>query len=360
MTLGEIARLLGGDVAGNGGVEILRLAKIEEAEEGDITFVANPKYAKYLATTSATAVLVSAGPDAPELARRTVPLNLVRVPDPYQAFLRLVDQFYPAPRPMQRGIHPSAIVAKSAVIGADCAIGPYTVIGEDCVIGDRTVLHTGVVVYDDVRIGSDAVLFAHVVVREQCRVGNRVIIHPGAVIGADGFGFAPLADGRYQKIPQRGIVVVEDDVEIGANCTIDRATIGETRIKQGTKLDNLIQVAHNVIIGQNTVIAAQSGISGSTKLGDHCVVAGQVGFAGHLRIADRTTIGAKSGLAKDITEPGKTYFGIPVKEHHQAFRIEAVIRQLPELLREVQALSREVEELKERYRTDTPNTRKDN
>jgi UDP-3-O-[3-hydroxymyristoyl] glucosamine N-acyltransferase len=360
MKLGEIARLLGGEVSGDPETGILRLSKIEEAGEGEITFLANPKYAKFLARTAASAVIVTRGQDLPDLTGRLSPLNLVLVPDAYQAFLRLIDHFHPAPQPLPPGVHPTALISPGARLGTGCAIGPYAVIGAACVIGDRTSIHAGVVLLEGVQVGSDSILYSNVTVREQCLIGDRVIVQPGAVIGSDGFGFAPKPDGSYEKIPQRGIVVVEDDVEIGANTTIDRATIGETRIGKGTKLDNLIQVAHNVIIGQNTVMASQSGISGSTRLGDGCVIAGQVGFAGHLRIADRTTVGAKSGLGKDITEPGKTYFGIPVKEHHQAFRIEAVIRQLPDLLREIQALGKRVRELEERDRTSTPNTSKDN
>jgi UDP-3-O-[3-hydroxymyristoyl] glucosamine N-acyltransferase len=245
----------------------------------------------------------------------------------------------------RRRVHPAAIVAKSANIGKDVAIGPGVVVGEHCRIGDNATLYPGVVLYDDVKIGNNSVLHANVVVREQCNIGANVIVHSGTVIGSDGFGFAPKQDGSYEKIPQRGIVVVEDDVEIGANCAIDRATIGETRIRRGAKLDNLIQIAHNVVIGEHTVIAGQTGVSGSTKIGRNCVIAGQVGFAGHLQIADRSTFGAQSGVSRSLLEAGKTYFGYPAKEHRQAFRIEGALRQLPELLVEIRDLQKRVEEL---------------
>jgi len=345
MRLSEIAALLRGGVVGDADIDIARLAKIEEAESGDITFLANPKYAKHLATTGASAILVGRNAALNEMSARTKPITLVKVDDPYTSFLRLVEVFYPAAAPLPKGIDPTAVVAKNASIGKNVAIGPRVVVGERCGVGDNVALYPGVVLYDDVKIGSNSVLHANVVVRELCTVGTNVIIHPGTVIGSDGFGFAPKQDGSYEKIPQRGIVVVEDDVEIGANCAIDRATIGETRIRRGSKLDNLIQVAHNVVIGEHTVIAAQTGVSGSTKIGSNCVIAGQVGFAGHLRIADRSTFGAQSGVSRSFLEAGKTYFGYPAKEHHQALRIEGALRQLPELLVEIRDLKKHVEEL---------------
>jgi UDP-3-O-[3-hydroxymyristoyl] glucosamine N-acyltransferase len=219
------------------------------------------------------------------------------------------------------------VVAARAQIGAGAAIGHHSVIGEGVSIGAGTLLH------------------AAVVVREGCAIGQRCIIHSGTVIGSDGFGFAPTPDGSYEKIPQRGIVSIGDDVEIGANCTIDRATIGATRIERGVKIDNLVQIGHNVQIGEHTVIAGQAGISGSTKIGKHCMIAGQVGFAGHLTIADRTSAGAKSGFSKSIPTPGQSWFGYPAKESGRAFRIEATIRQLPELLVEIRTLQERVREL---------------
>jgi UDP-3-O-[3-hydroxymyristoyl] glucosamine N-acyltransferase len=219
------------------------------------------------------------------------------------------------------------------VIGDGVRIGAGTRIGEGCVVGPKA------------EIGDNCLLFPNTTVYHQCRLGNRVSVHSGTVIGSDGFGFAPKADGTYEKIPQLGIVVIEDDVEIGSNCCIDRATMGETLIKKGVKLDNLIQVAHNVVIGENTVIAAQTGISGSTKLGRNMMVGGQVGFVGHLEIADRTVIMAQSGISNSISEEGKSYFGYPAKERGKALRIEAIVRSLPDLAREVESLKRQMEEL---------------
>jgi UDP-3-O-[3-hydroxymyristoyl] glucosamine N-acyltransferase len=348
MTLREIARIVGGTVVGNADAEIARLAKIEDAESGDITFIANPKYLKFLLSTGASAVLMSKGVPRVDAERRSSPISIVEVPDAYLAFLKIIDVFHPEAQPLPRGIHPTAVVAASARIGPDAGIGAHVVIGERCVIGARVTIYPGTVLYDDVMLGDDVLLDANVTIREQCRVGNRSVIHSGAVIGADGFGFAPKADGVYEKIPQRGIVVIEDDVEIGANTAIDRATIGETRIRQGAKLDNLVQIAHNVVIGKNTVIAGQSGISGSTKLGDSIQVGGQVGFAGHLKIADKSSFGAQSGIGKSIDEPGGNYFGSPIKELRRAYKIEAILQTLPELAKEFDILKRKIAELEAR------------
>jgi UDP-3-O-[3-hydroxymyristoyl] glucosamine N-acyltransferase len=237
------------------------------------------------------------------------------------------------------------VIAPSAAIGAGAAIGAHVVIGERSSVGSRCTLGPGTVLGDDVILGEASQIASNVSIRERCRIGARAIIHAGAVIGADGFGFAPKPDGTYEKIPHRGTVVIEDDVEIGANSTIDRATIGETRLCTGVKLDNLVQVAHNVVIGEHTVIAAQSGISGSTRIGKHCMVAGQVGFAGHLEIADHTSFGAQSGVPKSVTKPGATYFGTPAKELHQRLRIEAALTELPELLAQVRSLKEQLDRL---------------
>ena len=345
MTLAEISGQLEGELDGDGSITITGVAKIEDAQPGDITFLANLKYKKYLGTTKASAILVGRDLPAGELATRTASLRLVRVSDPYTAFLKLVERFHPAPVPLPKGIHPSAVIAATAAIGSDVAIGAHVVIGERTKIGERAAIYHGTVLGDDVRIGEDSLLYANVTVREQCIVGARAIIHSGAVIGSDGFGFAPTPDKRYEKIPQRGIVVIEDDVEIGANSTIDRATIGETRIRCGVKLDNLIHIAHNVVVGEHTVIAAQTGISGSTKIGKNCMIAGQVGIVGHVEIADGVTLGAQSGVSKSLTGTGKMYFGYPAKEYHQSLRIEAALRQLPELIAEVRKLEQRCAEL---------------
>ncbi len=351
MTLFEIVQLLGGEAGGNGETAIRGVAKIEEAEAGDITFLANLKYKKYVKTTRASAIIIGRDVQLDELKERTTPIPLIRVADPYMSFLKLIDIFHPAPESLPRGIHPTAIIDASASVAPDASIGAYVVIGKLCKIGKGTTLYHGTVLHPGVIIGDDTLIYPNVTVRESCTIGNRVIIHSGSVIGSDGFGFATTDKGTHEKIPQRGIVEIQDDVEIGANCTIDRATIGRTVIEEGVKLDNLIHVAHNVTIGAHTVIAAQTGISGSTKVGKQCAIGGQVGLTGHITIADKTSIGAQSGVPKSIAEEGKTYFGYPAREIHETWRIEGALRQLPELLYEFRKLQQRLEELENLMKT---------
>jgi UDP-3-O-[3-hydroxymyristoyl] glucosamine N-acyltransferase len=345
MKLRDIATLLNAEVEGSGDVEIRRVAKIEEAGEGDITFLANPKYTKHLASTGASAVIVSRGLTlSPEERAQRLPV-LLRVDDPYVGFLRILVTFNPPKDPYPPGIHATAVIHPSASLGAGVRVGAHAVIGEGVRVDDGVSIGHGVVLGDGVQIGPATLLYAHVTVHEGCRIGARVIMHSGTVIGSDGFGFAPKPDGTYEKIPQLGIVVIEDDVEIGANCTVDRATLGETRIKKGAKLDNLIQVAHNVVIGENTVIAAQAGISGSTKIGANCMIGGQVGFTGHIEIADRTKIGAQSGVHRSVTEPGGSYFGYPAMPQREALRVSAAMTHVPDLLATVRDLKAKIERL---------------
>jgi len=345
MKLTDIARLVGGEITGSADAEIERVAKIEEAVPGDITFLSNLKYKRHLSTTNASAVLLTRGASFEELTRRPAPITIVSVSDPYKSFLILLDLFNPAPKPLAPGIHPTAVIASSAQVSNSAAVGAHVTVGERSVIAEGAALHSGTVIGDDVRIGKGSLIYANVTIREGCTIGDRVIIHSGTVIGSDGFGFTPMEDGTYEKIPQRGTVIIEEDVEIGANCAIDRATIGATIIRRGAKLDNLIQVAHNVVVGEDTVIAAQTGISGSTKIGKHCAIAGQVGLTGHIEIADNTTIGAQSGVPKSITKPGKIYFGYPARELSQTLKIEAALGQLPELLHELRKMQKKIEEL---------------
>lgn len=344
MTVAEIAEWLKGELVGDGTREITRVAKIEEAGTSDLTFLANPRYLPYVKRTGASAILVARTFD---IASASAPSTLafIKVDDPYLAFLHVLKRLTPSIDPFARGIHSTAVISPTATLGDHVSIGAYAVIGDGARIGDNTRIAEACVIGSMAEIGSECKLYPHVTVYHQCRLGNRVTIHAGTVIGSDGFGFAPKRDGTYEKIPQLGIVVIEDDVEIGSNCSIDRATIGETLIKKGVKLDNLIQIAHNVVIGENTVIAAQTGLSGSTKIGKNVMVAGQVGFAGHLEVADRSVIMAQSGVPSSITEPGKTWFGYPVRERGRAFRIEAVIRSLPELARDVASLKQRLEEI---------------
>jgi UDP-3-O-[3-hydroxymyristoyl] glucosamine N-acyltransferase len=352
MTVREIAAWLHGDAAGNDillSTTIDRVAKIEEADAGSLTFLANPKYAKHLSTTRATAVLIGTGMDTSAITRDT-PIAFIRVQDPYVAFLHVLKRLTPVVDPFPTTIDPSAFVASTANLGEGVALGRGVVIGERATIGSNTRIAAHVTIGPEVQIGSDCLIYPNVSVYQQCRIGDRVILHSGCVIGSDGFGFAPQKDGTYEKIPQLGIVVLEDDVDVGANTTIDRATMGETRICRGTKLDNLIQIAHNVVVGAHTVIAAQTGISGSTKIGAHCMIGGQVGIAGHLEIADKTIIMAQSGISKSVTESGKILFGYPAKEARHAQRLEAAIRMLPDTMRELQEARRAIEELKQKIR----------
>ena len=350
MTIREIAEWLGGEIAGGiieGKPEIIQVAKIEEAQPGSLTFLANPKYEKHLGTTNATAVLVSRKLDLKKIESQAS-LVFIRVDDPYVAFLHVLKRLTPSLDPFTTGIHSTAVVSSKAVLGKNVSVGAFAVIGENTVVGSNTKIGEGCILGTQTQIGADCLLYPNVVVYHQCVVGNNVILHSGAVIGSDGFGFAPKPDGTYEKIPQLGIVVIEDDVEIGANTTVDRAVMGDTRIRRGVKIDNLVQIAHNVVIGEDTVIAAQTGISGSTKIGNHCMIGGQVGITGHIEIADHTVIMAQSGVHDNIKEPGKSYFGSPVDEARKAQRAFIAIKMLPDMLREFTSLKKKVADLEQR------------
>lgn len=346
MTAREIATFVRGEINGDEGVEILRVAKIEEAGPGDLTFLANPKYEKHVAATKASAILVFTSFDT---NKATLPkgLTVIKVPDPYIAFLQVLKHLTPMPDPFSKGVHPTASVSASATIGANVSLGAHVVVGENAAIGTGTKIAPGCVIGDGVTIGENCLMYPNVTVYHGCRIGKNAIIQAGVVLGSDGFGFAPRPDGTYEKIPQMGIVVLEDDVEIGANCTIDRATLGQTLLKKGVKLDNMVHIAHNVVIGEDTVIAAQTGISGSTKVGKNVIIAGQVGIVGHIEIADRTVLMARTGVSKS-TEPGVTYWSSPAKEHKRALKIEVVLRSLPELARDVEDLKKAIEMLQGR------------
>jgi len=337
LKLTEVAQLVDGIIDGDASLIISGVAKIEDAQEGHISFLSNPKYYKFLETTRASAVFVSK--DFP-----TTTMTVVRTENPYYAFLTILQKFHPPYNSLTVGIHSSSVIDPSVQLGSDVCIGPLVYIGKNSVIGDRVKIHPGVVIGDDVHVGDETILYPNVSIRERVIVGKRVIIHNGTVLGSDGFGFAREGQS-YHKIPQVGIVVIEDDVEIGANCTIDRATLGETRIKRGAKLDNLIQIAHNVVIGENTVIAAQTGISGSTKLGNGVIVGGQVGFVGHIEVGDNTSIGAQSGVSKNLP-PDSIYFGYPAKPIMQAKREEASLRKLPDIIKKMAELEKEIEKIK--------------
>lgn len=330
MTVGEIAQRLGGIARGELNRTITNVAKIEIAGPEDLAFIANVKYVRYLDTARAGAVLV-----APGLADDVLQ-TVIEVPDPYLAFMQMLEYFHPREIWLIKGIHPTAVVEPDANISADASIGAFCYIGPRSTVGAGSSLYPHVVLGADVVVGEQCEIHSRVTLREGVRLGNRVIIQDGAVLGSDGFGFAQC-EGGYLKIPQRGTVTIADDVEIGANTTIDRATLGETVIGRGTKLDNLIQVAHNVMIGSHTVIAAQTGISGSAKVGDFCRIGGQVGIVGHLTIEDRVMIGAQSGVGGGVSA-GEVVSGSPARSHSLWKRIEASLTHLPDLFRRVRQL----------------------
>ena len=339
-TAKQIADLIQGKVEGNEQATVRTFAKIEEGVPGAISFLSNPKYTHYIYETKSSVVLVNE--DA--VFEKPVSTTLIRVKNAYECVAKLL-QFYESAKPRKKGIDPLASISPKATIGEDVYIGAFAVIGDGAVIGNGSQIYPHVVIGDGVTIGANCVLYANVTIYQGCKLGNNVTIHAGAVIGADGFGFAPNAEG-YDKIPQIGIVVIEDDVEIGANTCVDRSTMGQTIIHKGVKLDNLIQVAHNCEIGENTVMSAQVGMAGSTKIGKWCMVAGQAGFAGHIHIGDQTLVGAQAGLMKD-TKPGDKVMGSPAINHLTYMKSRALDPKLPEMYRQIAALQRELNELKE-------------
>ncbi len=334
MILSEIALRLGCTLRGDGSVEIRRVAGIESAGAGDLTFVANPKYASHLAASRASAVIV-----APQVETA---LPALLSDNPYLSFARAVALLHPEPRPAP-GVDASARVDPTAQLGDGVHVGALVVIGPRVKIGARSVLHPHVVLYEDASLGEECRLHSGVQVREGCRLGNRVVVQNGAVIGSDGFGFAKDAAGRYEKIPQRGIVVIEDDVEIGALTAIDRAALAETRIGRGSKLDNLVQVGHSVTIGEDSVLAGQVGIAGSSVVGNRVTLAGQVGVAGHLTIGDGVVASAQTGIPSDVPA-GAFVSGYPAIENRSWLKSSAVFARLPELLKRVRELERRLSE----------------
>jgi len=344
-TVAQIASLLEGQVEGDPETEIYALAKIEEGHTGALSFLANPKYLPFIYTTQSSVVLV-AEDFVPE---QTISTNLIRVKDPYSAFTKLLElvQMY-LNQPAFKGISDKAHIEEGVELGEGVCLGPYVYVGKGSKIGNNTVVYPGSFIGSEVQIGADSILYPNVTVYTRCQVGNNCILHAGCVIGSDGFGFAPQPDGSFVKIPQTGIVQIEDEVEIGANTCIDRATLGATIIKKGAKIDNLVQLAHNVEVGNNTGIAAQSGVSGSTKIGAYCLIGGQVGFAGHLSIANRTSIGAQSGISADIKTEGMQLRGSPARELRKQLRAEASLRNLESYIRKINELEQRLSELERR------------
>ena len=340
-TAQEISLLLNGTVEGDAFVTVDKLAKIEDGDGGSLTFLANPKYEQVLYTTNASVVIVN---NDLELAAE-VKATLIRVENAYSAFSVLLEK-YNTIKLNKQGIEQPCFIHPTAQVGENVYIGAFAYIGPGVKIGDYSKIYPNTYIADNVTIGKNVTLFAGVKVYFDCVLGDNVIIHAGAVIGSDGFGFAPAADGTYAKISQIGNVVIEDDVEIGANTTIDRATMGSTVIRKGVKIDNLVQIAHNVEVGAHTVIAGQAGISGSTKIGKNAVIGGQVGISGHLNIANGTQLSAQTGINSSITEDGKVWGGTPYMPYKDYLRAHAKLRKLPELDRKVYELEKLIEELK--------------
>ena len=340
-TAQQIALIVSGTIEGNPDTTVSSFGKIEEATAGQLSFLANPKYNDYLYTTKASLIIVS---ESLQL-QKNITATLVRVKDAYTAFATLLTTYQNLKAQQKKGIETPSHIASTATLGDHVYIGAFAYVGDKVNIGNNTKIFPGVYIAENVSIGNNTTIHAGVKIYEDCVIGNDVIIHAGTVIGSDGFGFAPQPDGSYQKVPQIGNVIIEDQVEIGANTTIDRATMGSTIIKKGVKLDNLIQIAHNVEIGSQTVIAAQTGISGSTKLGQKIMIGGQAGIAGHLTIADGIKIAGGAGVTKSLDGAGKSYAGFPAEEAKQSLKTQVYTRQLPELEKRVKELEKLVTQL---------------
>ena len=335
----QIAEYIQGVIVGDENASVHTFAKIEEGVHGALSFLSNPKYTHYIYDTQSSIVLVNKDFE-PE---REVKATLIKVDNAYESLAKLM-ALYEASIPKKTGIDPLASIAKSAKIGENVYIGPFTCIEEGAVIGDNAFIHPHVTVGYNAKVGENTILYPHVTIYHDCRVGNNCILHAGSVVGADGFGFAPSPEG-YEKIPQLGIAVLEDNVEIGANTCIDRATMGATIIHKGVKLDNLIQVAHNVEVGSHTVMASQVGVAGSAKIGEWCMFGGQVGVAGHIKVGDHVNVGAQSGIPGN-TKSGQTLMGYPAIDPRQFAKSAAIYKKLPEMYTELGRLQKEIEELK--------------
>ncbi len=338
-TAKKIAEFVQGRVVGDENATVNSFAKIEEGKPGAISFLSNDKYTQYIYTTDASVVLVDEGLKLDNEVKCT----LIRVKNAYEAVAKLL-QLYESIKPKKKGVSSLAFIDPTAEIGKDCYIGPFVAIAQNAKIGDGAILHPHVTIGEGAIIGNNTEIYSNAVVYHNCKVGNNCILHAGCVIGADGFGFAPTADG-YDKIPQIGIVTIEDNVEIGANTCIDRSTMGSTYIRQGVKLDNLVQIAHNTDIGANTVMSSQVGIAGSTKVGEWCMFGGQVGIAGHIKIGNKVMLGAQSGVPSSLKD-NQELIGTPPMEMKPYFRSQAIFRRLPEMYKELNELRKELDELK--------------
>ena len=337
----QVALMIQGKVEGDATVEVTQFGKIEEAKQGEISFLANPKYEEFLYSTKASVIIINDS----QVLKEKITATLIRVPDAYAAFATLLTKYQELKAANMVGVQTPSFIAPSAKLGAQHFVGAFAAISENVQLGENVKVFQNVFIGENVQIGNNVTIHPGVVIYFDCKIGNNVTIHAGSIIGSDGFGFAPKADGSFQKVPQLGNVVIEDNVEIGSNTTIDRATIGSTIIRKGVKLDNLIQVAHNAEVGNNTVIAAQTGISGSTKIGKNVMVGGQVGFAGHISIADGTKLAAQSGVTKSIKTPNQTLTGNPAGDHSTVLRSQVYVKNLPDLEKRVKELEILVQQL---------------
>ncbi len=330
----QIAQIIGGKIEGDGEIKVASFGKIEEAKAGELAFLANPKYEEYLYSTHAGIVIVNES----LILKEAVAATLIRVPDAYSAFAVLLEQYQKMQSQQMVGIQQPVYIHATVKKGDNIYIGAFAYIGENATLGDEVKIYPNAYIGNNVSIGNNSIVHPGVKIYHDCVIGKNVVLHAGTVIGGDGFGYAPQADGSFKKVPQMGNVIIEDDVEIGSNSTIDRATIGSTIIKTGAKLDNLLQIAHNVEIGCNTVVAALTGISGSTKIGNNVMIGGQAGIVGHIQIADGTKINAKSGVSKSITIPNTAVTGTPATDYVSSLRSQALVRKLPELEKRVKEL----------------------
>ncbi|MBQ3237770.1 MAG: UDP-3-O-(3-hydroxymyristoyl)glucosamine N-acyltransferase [Bacteroidaceae bacterium] len=339
-TAKQIAAYIGGEIVGDENATVHTFAKIEEGMPGALSFLSNPKYTAYIYDTQSSIVLVNSDfvPEKP------INATLIKTANAYESLAKLM-MLYESVKPKKQGISSMASIAESATIGENVYIGPFVCIGEKAVVGNNTIIEANVSIGDGAIVGDNCLLYNGVTIYHDCRVGNRCILHAGSVVGSDGFGFAPGANG-YDKIPQIGIAILEDDVEIGANTCIDRATMGATIIKRGVKLDNMVQIAHNVVIDEHTVMAAQCGVAGSTKVGSWCMVGGQTGISGHIKIGNQVKVGGHSAIANSVKD-GKAVMGYPAFDHSQFARASVVFKKLPEMYREMDTLKKELESLKQ-------------
>ena len=340
ISIKEIASLINGNVSGDINIEISNVAKIEEAKQGDLTFLYLPAYDKFFPATQASAIIVKTG-----FSKSRNDITYIEVDSPEKAFFTILKKFFTPEFPLN-GIDPSAFIHPTAKLAENVAVGKNVVISYGCIIGADTKVFHNPVVSDNVSIGEGCLIHSNVSIRENCILGNRVIIHSGSVVGSDGFGYSPNEKGEYEKIPQIGNVIIEDDVELGSNVSIDRAAMGSTIIKRGCKIDNLVQIAHNVILGEDTVVSAQTGVSGSTKIGRHCILAGQAGLVGHIELGDNVIITAQSGVSKSIPKPGY-YSGSPAMEMRSYQKMQAQVRFIPDYADRIKELENQVKSLKE-------------